>query len=234
MENGVKHVSRESTSPVPESGAEARKPGDTAAISKSLSRSRRWRSRSARVINGRLRHTVSDALRRAPPRVVSRVSFYVLHTSSAYASAIAPNLPCGVRPDGLEDRCTGQPFMPTAPALSLERLILQTATARPPPPPGRAPGALRRYQDSLRGHCQIENPGSLVPLRYNLQRRAMHPRSLRCSSVKCRRYSRSSRLAHEAPHSPRCDAGLSPRTARKARTGNRDIGLLRLARSQYA
>ena len=121
-----------------------------------------------------------------------------------------------------------------APALSLEHLILQTATALPPPPPGRAPGALRQYQDSLRGHCQIENPGSLVPVRYNLQRRAMHPCSLRCSSVKYRRYSWSSRLTHEAPHSPRCDVGLSPRTARKARTGNRDIGLLRLARSQYA
>ena len=50
---------------------------------------------------------------------------------------------------------TGQPFTPTAPALSLERLILQTATVLPPPPPGGAPGALRRYQDSLRGHCQI-------------------------------------------------------------------------------
>ena len=56
---------------------------------------------------------------------------------------------------------------PTDPASSLERLILQTATALPPPPPGRAPGALRWYQDSLRGHCQIENPGSLVPVRYN-------------------------------------------------------------------
>ena len=149
----------------------------------------------------------------------------------------APNLPCVVRPDGLGDRLTGQPFTPTAPALSLEHLILQAATVLPPPPPGRAPGALRQYQDSLRGHCQIENPGSLVPVRYNLQRRAMHPcslRCLRCSSVKYRRYSWSSRLTHEAPHSPRCDAGLSPRTARKARTGNRDIGLLRLARSQYA
>ena len=62
------------------------------------------------------------------------------------------NLPCGVRPDGLGDRFTGQPFTPTAPALSLERLILQTATVLPPPPPGGAPGALRRYQDSLRGH----------------------------------------------------------------------------------
>ena len=34
-----------------------RKPGGTAEISKSLSRSRRWRSRSARVVNGRLRHS---------------------------------------------------------------------------------------------------------------------------------------------------------------------------------
>ena len=38
--------------------------------------------RSACIVNGRLRYTVADALRRAPPCVVSRVGFYVLHTSS--------------------------------------------------------------------------------------------------------------------------------------------------------
>ena len=34
-----------------------------------------------------------------------------------------------------------------------------------------------------------------------------------------RRYSRSSRLAREAPHSPLCNAGLSPRTAREQELG---------------
>ena len=35
----------------------------------------------------------------------------------------------------------------------------------------------------------------------------MHPRWLRCSSLKYSRYSRSSRLASGAPRRPRCDAG---------------------------
>src|SRR6266571_950401 len=39
----------------------------------------------------------------------------------------------------------------------------------------------------------------------------MHPRRLRCSSLKYSRYSRSSRLAGGAPHPSRCDARLSPR-----------------------
>src|SRR5262245_12743646 len=39
----------------------------------------------------------------------------------------------------------------------------------------------------------------------------MHPRWLRCSSLKYSRYSRSSRLAIEAPRSSRCDARLSSR-----------------------
>ena len=43
---------------------------------------RRGRSRSACVVNGRLRHTVADAVRRAPPCVVSRVGFYLLQRSS--------------------------------------------------------------------------------------------------------------------------------------------------------
>ena len=41
----------------------------------------------------------------------------------------------------------------------------------------------------------------------------MHPRGLRCSSLKYSRYSRSSRLAREAPRPSRCDATLSPRAA---------------------
>src|SRR5437867_7306530 len=39
----------------------------------------------------------------------------------------------------------------------------------------------------------------------------MHPRRLRCSSLKYSRYSRSSRLAGGAPRPSRCDARLSPR-----------------------
>ena len=38
-------------------------------------------------------------------------------------------------------------------------------------------------------------------------------RWLRCSSLKYSRYSRSSRLASEAPRPSRCDARLSPRAA---------------------
>src|SRR5438034_10910423 len=41
----------------------------------------------------------------------------------------------------------------------------------------------------------------------------MHPRRLRCSSLKYSRYSRSSRLAGGAPRPSRCDARLSPRAA---------------------
>ena len=49
-------------------------------------------------------------------------------------------------------------------------------------------------------------------------RRAMHPRGLRCSSRKYSWYSRSSRLAREAPRPYRCDAGLSRRTASRGRS----------------
>src|SRR5437016_3479354 len=42
----------------------------------------------------------------------------------------------------------------------------------------------------------------------------MHPRGLRCSSLKYNRYSWSSRLARGAPRPSRCDATLSPRAAR--------------------
>ena len=50
--------------------------------------SRRGRSRSACVVNGRLGQTGEGAVRRAPPCVVSRVGFSVLHTSRACASAV--------------------------------------------------------------------------------------------------------------------------------------------------
>ena len=46
------------------------------------------RGRSACVVNGRLRHTVEGAVRRASPRVVSRVGFCVLQTSSERAAAL--------------------------------------------------------------------------------------------------------------------------------------------------
>ena len=45
-------------------------------------------SRSACVVNGRLRHTGKDPVQHAPPCVVSRVGFYVLQTSMARASAV--------------------------------------------------------------------------------------------------------------------------------------------------
>src|SRR6266699_588811 len=51
----------------------------------------------------------------------------------------------------------------------------------------------------------------------------MHPRWLRCSSLKYSRYSRSSRLASGAPRPSRCDARLSPRAARAPAAF--DIGL---------
>ena len=43
--------------------------------------SRRGRTRSACIVNGRLRYTGKNASRHAPPCVVSRVLFYVLQTS---------------------------------------------------------------------------------------------------------------------------------------------------------
>ena len=54
--------------------------------------SRRARSRSICVVNGRLRHEGDDAVRRAPPCVVSHVEFYVLQTSSERAALGALNV----------------------------------------------------------------------------------------------------------------------------------------------
>src|SRR5881409_250246 len=54
----------------------------------------------------------------------------------------------------------------------------------------------------------------------------MHPRRLRCFSLKYSRYSRSSRLAGGAPRPSRCDARLSPRAAWPRRVS----GLLLLGR----
>src|ERR1700687_5114288 len=54
----------------------------------------------------------------------------------------------------------------------------------------------------------------------------MHPRRLRCSSLKYSRYSRSSRLAGGAPPPSRCDARLSSRAASEAspQTAKRGLG----------
>ena len=46
---------------------------------------RRGRSRSGCVVNGRLRHAGKNTSRRAPPCVISRVLFYILHTSTRWA-----------------------------------------------------------------------------------------------------------------------------------------------------
>ena len=54
---------------------------------------RRGRSRSAYVVNGRLRHAGEGAVRSAPPCVVDRVRFYVLYTSSACARAVRRTRP---------------------------------------------------------------------------------------------------------------------------------------------
>ena len=54
---------------------------------------RRGRSRSACIVNGRLRYTGEGAVRRAPPCVVSHVGFYVLQTSSKRASAVRRTRP---------------------------------------------------------------------------------------------------------------------------------------------
>ena len=45
---------------------------------------------SACIVNGRLRHTGKDAVQHVPRCVVARVSFYVLHTSSAWAHVGGP------------------------------------------------------------------------------------------------------------------------------------------------
>ena len=58
--------------------------------------SRRRRSRSACVVNGRLRQTDKSAVRRAPPCVVSRVGFYVLQDVTRVGECRAPNARCGV------------------------------------------------------------------------------------------------------------------------------------------
>ena len=52
---------------------------------------RRGRSRSACVVNGRLRHTGHGALRRAPRCVVSSVVFSVSQTSSTWVDCHVPN-----------------------------------------------------------------------------------------------------------------------------------------------
>ena len=51
----------------------------------SASATSRGRSRSACVVNGRLRHTGAGAVRHAAPCAVSRVGFYALQTSSGRA-----------------------------------------------------------------------------------------------------------------------------------------------------
>ena len=52
----------------------------------------------------------------------------------------------------------------------------------------------------------------------------MHPRGLRCSSLKYSRYSRSSRLASGAPRPSRCDARLSPRASMRRLVGVKSGG----------
>jgi hypothetical protein len=59
----------------------------------------------------------------------------------------------------------------------------------------------------------------------------MHPRWPRCSSLKYSRYSRSSRLAIEAPRPSRCDARRSPRAV-KDRFSIEERGRLALTRSR--
>jgi hypothetical protein len=63
----------------------------------------------------------------------------------------------------------------------------------------------------------------------------MHPRQLRCSSLKYSRYSRSSRLAGGAPRPSRCDARLSPQAASGAAAmlKNRPDGTARLRRGRW-
>ena len=69
-------VSMLRTGPPHRSGTLATKPGPP------------YADRAALAVNGRLRHTVEGASRRAPPCVVFRVGFSVLQTSSAWASAV--------------------------------------------------------------------------------------------------------------------------------------------------
>jgi len=71
----------------------------------------------------------------------------------------------------------------------------------------------KRPGQSLRRHVCPSSPW----WKSGCIRRAMHPRRLRCSSLKYSRYSRSSRLAGGAPRPSRCDARLSPRAARGQR-----------------
>ena len=72
--------------PVPTRGPAVASPGDPATGNRPSSR--HGRSRSACVANGRLRQAGKDPFQHAPPCVVSRVGFYVLQTSRAYASAV--------------------------------------------------------------------------------------------------------------------------------------------------
>ena len=53
-------------------------------------------------------------------------------------------------------------------------------------------------------------------------RPTLNPTDLRCSSVEYCRYSPSSRLVRRAQRRSRCDAGLSPRTARSGLPGLRE------------
>ena len=54
----------------------------------------------------------------------------------------------------------------------------------------------------------------------------MQPASRRCSSLICAQQTRSSRLAIRAPRPSRCDAGLSPRAARRALFGSMSHAVL--------
>ena len=128
------------------------------------------RLRDAGVADQHVSQTaVCDRPARAPSDQRRRVSYPVSDSMSCRRRAPGP-VPRAeralrrARTDALNDRFTGQLFTPTATRQGsyLEYRTLQTATApardrAPPPPPGRAPSALRRYQDSLSGHRQIGN-----------------------------------------------------------------------------
>src|SRR2546425_4169447 len=60
----------------------------------------------------------------------------------------------------------------------------------------------------------------------------MHPRWLRCSSLKYSRYSQSSRLAIGAPRPSRCDARLSPRALKHFFSAGSAVSALNVICSQ--
>ena len=107
------------------------------------------------VVNGRLRYTGKNASRHAPPCVVSRVVFCVLHTSSACHQCRAPNAPCR-NPDQPGRQSARKPASARAPRCA------RSAPVRPDP--AATSGARDRVTTGPIGPFRAERRRTKAPI----------------------------------------------------------------------